>query len=273
MLLGEDRAVEVPRVVVHAEDCRRPVRSAGARGTSESNALAWKTRASGISSATSWARSRSASTSRTRSPWPRGREPIVVPMRPAPKITMSSTLRCSCASLRLQSRADFGEAITTTRSLRLDLLVAAAGRSCGRRGSAWPPCSLPAARACRSGQPISASSDASAGTSNSTTCTLPSAKDVGLARRGEADDAGDRVSGLQLGRDHEVDVDLALPPGLQQLHARRADDRLGRRRGAWPASRRPGWPPRADCRRAGDPLARRPPCGRPRAWSRRPARS
>ena len=50
-------------------------------------------------------------------------------------------------------------------------------------------------------------------------------EDVGLSRRGHADDAADRVRRLELGRDDEVDVELALAPELDVLDVRRADHR------------------------------------------------
>jgi hypothetical protein len=51
-------------------------------------------------------------------------------------------------------------------------------------------------------------------------------EDVGVARGGDAEDRRDGVRGLELRRDHEVDVDLTLPPGLEVGGAARADDRL-----------------------------------------------
>jgi hypothetical protein len=51
-------------------------------------------------------------------------------------------------------------------------------------------------------------------------------EDVGLLGGGNADRSGDRVRRLELGRDHEVDVDLALLPGLDVLRVRGAHDRL-----------------------------------------------
>ena len=54
---------------------------------------------------------------------------------------------------------------------------------------------------------------------------LPVREDVGLARGRDAEDAADRVRGLELGGDDEVDVELALAPELDVLDARRADDR------------------------------------------------
>ena len=46
---------------------------------------------------------------------------------------------------------------------------------------------------------------------------------VGLAGGRHAEDAADRVRGLELGGDDEVDVELALAPELDVLDARRAD--------------------------------------------------
>lgn len=48
---------------------------------------------------------------------------------------------------------------------------------------------------------------------------------VGLAGGREADEAGDRVGGLELGGDHEVDVDVPLAPRLQVLDVGGAHDR------------------------------------------------
>ena len=48
---------------------------------------------------------------------------------------------------------------------------------------------------------------------------------VGLARRRDADRARDRVGGLDLRGDDEVDVELPLPPHLEVLRIRRPDDR------------------------------------------------
>src|ERR671913_503375 len=42
--------------------------------------------------------------------------------------------------------------------------------------------------------------------------------------RSDADQPGNRVRGLELGGDHEVDVDLALAPRLEVLDARGAHD-------------------------------------------------
>ena len=53
---------------------------------------------------------------------------------------------------------------------------------------------------------------------------------VGLAGGGDADDAADRVCGLELGGDDEVDVELALAPELDVLDVRRADHRRRPRR-------------------------------------------
>ena len=53
-------------------------------------------------------------------------------------------------------------------------------------------------------------------------------EDVGLAGRRNADDAGDRVRGLELRRDDEVDVELPSPPDLEVLDVGRAHDRLRR---------------------------------------------
>ena len=51
-------------------------------------------------------------------------------------------------------------------------------------------------------------------------------EDVGLLGRGNADRARDRMRRLELGGDHEVDLDLPLVPGLEVLGVRGADDRL-----------------------------------------------
>jgi hypothetical protein len=100
---------------------------------------------------------------------------IVVPMRPQPKMTTSSTRSSPRPATRLHSRADAGEAMTTTRSPgrtrssprgtinRSPRISAATFESAGTA-------------AVRSWRPIRAPSSASAGTSSSTICTLPSAK-------------------------------------------------------------------------------------------------
>ena len=54
---------------------------------------------------------------------------------------------------------------------------------------------------------------------------LPLGEGVRLARRRDADRPRDRVRRLDLGGDDEVDVELALPPDLEVLGVRRADDR------------------------------------------------
>ena len=48
-------------------------------------------------------------------------------------------------------------------------------------------------------------------------------EDVRLPGRRDTDDPADRVGGLELGRDDEVDVELALAPEVDVLGARRAD--------------------------------------------------
>ena len=55
-------------------------------------------------------------------------------------------------------------------------------------------------------------------------------EDVGLHRRRHADGARDGLGDLDLRRDHEVDVELPLAPGLEVLGARRADHRRRPRR-------------------------------------------
>ena len=55
---------------------------------------------------------------------------------------------------------------------------------------------------------------------------LPLCEDVGLPRGRDADRRRDRVRRLELGRDDEVDVELALSPQLEVFDVRRADDRL-----------------------------------------------
>ena len=63
---------------------------------------------------------------------------MVVPMRPAPKTTMSS-IRCSpWAMIRLQARAERGEAMTTMRS-PAGSARRRVGRSSRRPGSGPPP--------------------------------------------------------------------------------------------------------------------------------------
>ena len=99
----------------------------------------------------------------------------MVPIRPAPKTTTSSTLRSRPETTLLHARAAAGEPITTTRS---------PARTCSSpRGTTifWPrisPTTLESAgmSASRSGRPMTALRAASGGTSNSTTCTWPSAK-------------------------------------------------------------------------------------------------
>ena len=77
----------------------------------------------------------------------------------------------------------------------------------------------PRPRSCRRApQPCSASS------TNSTISTLAAGEDVGLHRGRHADGAGHGLRDLDLGRDHEVDVELPLAPGLQVLGALRAGD-------------------------------------------------
>ena len=51
-------------------------------------------------------------------------------------------------------------------------------------------------------------------------------EDVGLAGGREPECGRDRVGGLELGRDHEVDLEVALAPGVEVGGARGADDRL-----------------------------------------------
>ena len=62
-------------------------------------------------------------------------------------------------------------------------------------------------------------------TSNSTSCTCPSAKTSVCRAAGHADRPRDRVRRLELGRDDEVDVELALAPHLEVLGVRGAHDR------------------------------------------------
>ena len=50
-------------------------------------------------------------------------------------------------------------------------------------------------------------------------------EDVGLPRSRNSDDARDRIRRLELGRDDEVDVELALPPDFEVLDVLRPDDR------------------------------------------------
>ena len=150
----------------------RPIRSRSKN--SGSNALAWNTRACGISSATSRARSARPSTNRTRMPRSSSTCAIVVPIRPPPKITMSSTRCCSCEMSRLHARAASGDPMTMIRSpgrifseprgnvSSLPRMMLTTLDSCGNSAS-------------RSGVPITSSLLAPLGTSNSTTWTLPSA--------------------------------------------------------------------------------------------------
>ena len=81
---------------------------------------------------------------------------------------------------------------------------------------------------------------------------LPIGEDVRLARRRDGDRARDRIRRLDLGRDDEVDVELALAPDLEVLGVRGADD--GRRpRASRPSrsSRRRCSTRRGTCRRSG----------------------
>ena len=55
---------------------------------------------------------------------------------------------------------------------------------------------------------------------------LPVGEDVGLLRGRDADGLRDRVGRLELGGDHEVDLDVPLLPRLDVLGIRGADDRL-----------------------------------------------
>ena len=86
----------------------------------------------------------------------------------------------------------------------------------------------PRPRSCRRAPP-----PCSASSTNSTISTRPPAKTSVCTRRRHADGAGDGLRDLDLGRDHEVDVELPLAPGLQVLGALRARDDL-------PAAQRAG---------------------------------
>ena len=97
---------------------------------------------------------------------------IVVPIRPPPKITMSSTRLCSVDITRLHSRAELGEAITTIRS-PARMLSPPLGRISSSSRMIETTRESSGSVALRSGVPMI--EDAS-GTSNSTTWTLPSAK-------------------------------------------------------------------------------------------------
>ena len=73
---------------------------------------------------------------------------------------------------------------------------------------------------------------------------------VRLAGGRDADDAADRVRGLELRGDDEVDVELALAPELDVLDARRADHRRrARRPRGGRTCRRRGSPRHATCTR------------------------
>ena len=89
---------------------------------------------------------------------------------------------------------------------------------------------------------------------------------VGLPRGRDAEDAADRVGGLELGGDDEVDVELALAPELDVLDARRADH--GRRALGLASGEHSGDEVHLVARRAGDDevggrrcLRPRDPCG------------
>ena len=128
------------------------------------------------------------------------------------------------ARIRLQAWAASGEPMITTRSTGKDRLLATrddhplAADDAGHLRVAWDPCLA-------EGPPTTSSSTASAGTSNSTIWTWPSAKTSVWRAAGMPIEARDRVRGLELGRDHEVDVDLPLVPGLEVLDVGGADDR------------------------------------------------
>ena len=119
--------------------------------------------------------------------------------------------------------------------------LAAAGEAMTTMRSPSSKRSRPPGMITRSPRMMEASTD-SAGTSASATVLPTSAaavlgvqheldhldaaagEDVGLQRGRHADGARDGLGDLDLGRDHEVDVELPLAPGLQVLGALRAGD-------------------------------------------------
>ena len=223
--LCERRRIVVLRVVLHRED----------RGTGLADSLAVEelgVEARGLVDATlgncaavDLARARgSGSMIRTRKPWSTSARATARPVRPAPKITMSSSrslvLRQGVAPhpSRLR-RADDHDPVAD-----LDRLVTARK---DHAVAADDPCDLRVSRDARLAQRHA--DDAVMARSGRRRRTRRSAP--GRPRRRpsaalrEPDDSGDRVRGLELGRDHEVDVELALAPHLQVLLVGRPDDR------------------------------------------------
>ena len=139
---------------------------------------------------------------------------------------------------RLHSRAASGEPMTMIRSpgwidssprgtiIRSPRMMLATLESAGIAAS-------------RSGRPTTVVEPATLGHVELDHLDLAVGEDVRLPRRRDADDARDRVRGLELGRDDEVDVELALAPDLEVLDVRRSDDRLRlAARASWRTSRR-----------------------------------
>ncbi len=111
---------------------------------------------------------------RTRIPRSTSTPAIAVPICPAPKITASSARSASRPTTRLHSRAASGEPMTTTRS---PPRMRSSPRGTTIRSPRISPATFESAgiTAWRSERPITSLRSASAGTSNSTTCTAPSA--------------------------------------------------------------------------------------------------
>ena len=150
---------------------------------------------------------------------------IVVPICPAPKITTSSTRSSLRPHMRAHARAESGEAITTTRS---------PGRICSSpRGTiiasprmiaaTFESAGISALRRCAADQGVVRRVG---GDVELDDLDLAVGEDVGLARGREPERRRDRVGGLELGRDHEVDLEVALAPGVEVGGARAAHDRL-----------------------------------------------
>ncbi len=144
-----------------------------------------------------------------------------MPTRPAPKITTSRTAPPSGQSSVLHAFAARGEPITTIRSpvaiassppgriVSSPRMIAATFESAGIGGVAQRYAEHDARRVLVDVELAE--------------LHLALREHVRLPGGRYAEDAADRVRGLELRRDDEVDVELALAPELDVLDARRAD--------------------------------------------------
>ena len=150
--------------------------------------------------------------------------PIVVPILPAPRSRCRRSSARARASL-LHVRADSGDAITTTRSAGR-IFTSPRGRPGDRGESAQRPLirvvAPPAQRATDDRVPRSIRWERR--TRRPAPCPRRRRPSGGPPA---ADDARDGVGGLELRRDHAVDIDLAFTPGVEKFRARGAHDRLG----------------------------------------------